>query len=48
MQLNVETNSNGKSQVFFGSRDPEYGEISCEQAFKELHEKAEGYLDAFG
>ena len=36
-----------ESQFFFGVRDPEYGEISYEQAFKELHEKAVGYLNTF-
>ena len=36
-----------ESQFFFGVRDPEYGEISYEQAFKELHERAVGYLNTF-
>ena len=36
-----------ESRGFFGVRDPEYGEISYEQVFKELHEKAAGYLNAF-
>ncbi len=33
------------SRVFFGVRDPEYGEITHEQAFKELYERVEKYLD---
>lgn len=33
-----------ESLVFYGVRDPEYGEISYEQVFKELYEKAVGYL----
>ena len=32
---------------FFGVRDPEYGAITCEQAFEELYERAGKYLDAF-
>ena len=32
---------------FFGVRDPEYGEISYEDAFGELYRRAERYLDAF-
>lgn len=35
------------SRFFFGVPDPEYGEISHEQAFRELHRRAEKYLDAF-
>ena len=32
---------------FFGVRDPEYGAITCEQAFEELYERVGKYLDAF-
>ena len=35
------------SVFFFGVRDPEYGEITHEQAFKELYDRVEKYLDAF-
>ena len=38
---------NRVSRFFYGVRDPEYGEISCEQAFTELYERTERYLDAF-
>lgn len=38
---------NRVSGFFYGVRDPEYGEISHEQAFTELYERAERYLDAF-
>lgn len=34
-------------RYFFGVRDPEHGEITYEQAFKELYDRAAGYLDAF-
>lgn len=33
------------SRFFYGVRDPEYGEITREQAFKELCERANKYLD---
>ena len=32
-------------RIFFGVRDPEYGEITHEQAFRELYDRAEKYLD---
>ena len=35
------------SRFFFGVRDPEYGEITHEQAFMDLYDRAENYLDAF-
>ncbi len=35
------------SRFFFGVRDPEYGEIPYEQAFNELYDRANQYLDAF-
>lgn len=35
------------SRFFFGVRDPEFGEISFEQAFRDLWDRAERYLDAF-
>ncbi len=35
------------SHFFFGVRDPEYGEITYEQAFEELYDRAEKYLNAF-
>ena len=34
-------------RFFFGARDPEYGEISYEQAFQELYERAEAFLEAY-
>lgn len=37
----------GASEIFFGVRDPQYGEISYEQAFIELKERAARWLDAF-
>ena len=37
----------GVSRFFFGVRDPEYGVITHEQAFSELYDRAERYLDAF-
>lgn len=36
----------GASRIFFGVRDPEYGEISYEQAFDELDQRVVCYLDA--
>lgn len=33
------------SRFFYGIRDPEYGEITREQAFKELYKRADKYLD---
>ena len=35
------------SHFVFGVRDPEYGEITYEQAFEELYDRAEKYLNAF-
>lgn len=35
------------SRFFFGIRDPEYGEVTHEQAFMDLYEKAEKYLVTF-
>ncbi|MBR6164388.1 MAG: hypothetical protein IKQ45_00490 [Clostridia bacterium] len=35
------------SRFFFGVRDPEYGEITHEQAFADLYCRAEKYLDDF-
>jgi len=35
------------SLYFYGVPDPEYGEVSHEQAFAELYERAGRYLDAF-
>lgn len=35
------------SRFFHGVRDPEYGEITREQAFNELYERAGNFLDAF-
>jgi len=35
------------SSFFFGVRDPEYGEITYEQAFDELQKRTIRYLDAF-
>lgn len=37
---------NDISRYFYGVPDPEYGEISHGQAFAELYERAERYLDA--
>ena len=37
---------NPVSGYFYGVRDPEYGEVSYEQAFTELYERAEKYLKA--
>lgn len=37
----------GASRLFHGVRDPEYGEISYEQAFVELEHRVERYLDAY-
>ena len=35
------------SRYFLGVHDPEYGEVTHEQAFCELYERTEKYLDAF-
>ncbi len=35
------------SKYFFGVRDPEYGEITYEQAFTDLYDRTEKYLDDF-
>lgn len=35
------------TRFFFGVRDPEYGEVTYEQAFGDLYERAVRYLDAF-
>lgn len=35
------------SRFFFGVRDPEYGEVTHEQAFADLRGRTEKYLDAF-
>lgn len=35
------------SRFFFGVRDPEYGEITHEQTFRELYDRVEKYLDVF-
>ena len=37
----------GLGRYFYGVRDPEYGEITHEQAFRELWDRTEQYLDAF-
>ncbi len=38
---------NGVSRFFYGVSDPEYGEITHEQAFAELYRRAENYLNVF-
>lgn len=35
------------SRFFFGVRDPEYSEVTHEQAFGDLQDRAEKYLDAY-
>lgn len=35
------------SQFFFGVRDPEYGEITLEQAYEDIRERADKYLEYF-
>lgn len=37
----------GASHIFYGVQDPQYGEISYEQAFDELEHRVERYLDAY-
>ena len=34
-------------RFFFGVRDPEYGEATLEQTFRDLYDRAERYLDAY-
>ncbi len=48
LQLNLpEEKVTGVSHFFYGVRDPEYGEITHEQAFRELYDRTEKYLDAY-
>ena len=42
-----EERARGLGRYFYGVRDPEYGEITHEQAFRELWDRTEQYLDAF-
>lgn len=35
------------SRIFYGVRDPEYGEVTYEQAFAQLLDRAERFLDSF-